>query len=241
MKLKKYYKPILIDVLTFIIIAGLWLSFGSILNERAVALNQGKSLDQLKFDIISNPEAAQAMVSTLKVLIGLLTLGTIIIVVLTFIIYSYSRSKLWNSKYTKKWNLMTVVTLLSLTVILSIFGLIKVLFTAANPIISKFILAVLFLIFLMWTFLNHHYLTKHKLAEAISKTMKTSLKKASLVLISGLAIWVIISLLASLLRKQFYWTLLTWPGWLLTGIQLAVVLVIIAWFRELTVKKLTNS
>lgn len=239
-KLKPFIKPIIIDLLTYFSITGLWLLFGYLLNVKAKALNQGKSLDQLKFDILTNPEAAQAMISSLKVVIGLLTVGTVVVVILTFIIYSYSRAKLWNSEYNKKWNLMTLVTLASLIVLSIVFVLIKVLLTADYPLVSKLILALLLLIFLIWKFLNHHYLTKLKVAEAVSKTLKTNLKKAGLVLLTGLAVWVVISLVFSGIKKLFYWSLLTWPNWLISTLQIVVIIVLIAWFREFAVKKLGN-
>lgn len=240
-ELKKCIKPIIIDILTYFSITGLWLLFGYILNVKAKALNQGKSLEQLKFDIITNPDAAQAMIGSLKVVIGLLTVGTLVVITLTFIIYSYSRAKLWNSKYTKKWNLITLVTLAGFIVLFIIFLLIKVLLTADYPLVSKLILALILLIFLIWKFLNHHYLTNLKVAEAVSKTLKTNLKKAGLVLLSGLAVWVVISLVLSGIKKLFYWSLLTWPNWLMSTLQIMVIIILIAWFREFTVKKLGNS
>jgi hypothetical protein len=228
----------MIDAVTIPIIVYLWLTLGKILNSRAYALSQGRSLDDLKTALITNPEVAQAFLSNTKWFTFTLFAGTLIVTFLTIFLFSFSRKLIWSHKKKYwKWNTLNLVLLLILLpyILINTITNLVLNFFIQSEITIGIINGLFLLIFLIFMFVTYHSFARtYKVGEAITysvKRIKNKIKSYGKMFIIIFIVGIIFSLILAFLKKQFYWTYLGLPKWFSLSLEVGLFLLYIAWIR----------
>ncbi|MEW5896278.1 MAG: hypothetical protein AB1668_01170 [Nanoarchaeota archaeon] len=186
---KKYLLTLLIDALSFSVIAALWLVFGNILTARAYVISEGRSAEELKLLMLSGSlEANKLLLANIKAFVFTFIIGLILAVVITILVFSLSRMLIWDkvlggsssfssssSKFAwknfKKWNGMTLVLLLLSAVYALIYGLLKVIINFLTSSLSETVFLwvnrgvnyLFFTIFILLMFIVFHSFSReHK-------------------------------------------------------------------------------
>ncbi|MBS3139655.1 hypothetical protein J4479_01485 [Candidatus Woesearchaeota archaeon] len=235
------WKPFLIEMVALPIIIFIWLGLSQLLTKIAYSLSQGRPVDQLKAALLSSPETAQAFVASTKYFIAAFIGGTLSAIILTIFLFSLSQSLIWSVKSSKlkllKWvNLhLALIGILILYAFLYLgFNLLFNIITASS--IAKSLLnGLLLIVFLFFLFTAYHSFSRIlKVGESITYTFKIIKQKFKRYLFAFLMVFVtgvILSLIVSVLKKQFYWQIIGWPKWLSLSLGLALFLAYLAWMR----------
>lgn len=124
------------DIITFSLIFVVFSWFAAYVQQRSVTLMGGKSPEELS-QILASAAPAQLLpfMSEVKTFLLTMFLGVLVLVVLSFLLFSYSRAVIWNhlenKKVTKKnywrWNLLNLALLIPFCGFLIAFVIVKIL------------------------------------------------------------------------------------------------------------------
>lgn len=150
---KTFLLTLLIDTLSFSLLAYLWLVFGSILTARAYAISEGRTAEELKLLMLSGSlEANELLLANIKSFVFTFIIGLVLAVAITILIFSLSRMIVWDKvlsrvlgshssnlswKNFKKWNGITLVMLLLSAVYILIYGIIKLIINLITSSLSE--------------------------------------------------------------------------------------------------------
>ena len=248
-----FWKTLSIDLITFALIIGLFLSFGSLLTAKAYDISGGLSVDQLKTALLSgsqdyNKEFSDNVRNFFFLIVG----GCLLVSLLALAVYSFSRMVIWDTitkKHTSlrsflKWNLISLV----MGIIAVLYFLITIVLKTPLVFLIPFenqvlgllyagIISAFFLfIFLVFKFLTYQAFTKHNTVwESIGMTFQNWKKNwASL----GYAILLMlltmggVNVISYLVQRVFAYQ----PEWILTAIGVFFLLIVIAWARLYVVR-----
>lgn len=133
---KKFWQTFLIDFIALAIIFASILMFSNYFQNRALAITGGKSVEQIQEWALSSPEQALPFFEGLKSLLVFGGILLFVIIIGSFLLYSFSQALIWNaladkkltSKNYWKWNLLLLALLIPLALGGLLYLLIKVLF-----------------------------------------------------------------------------------------------------------------
>ena len=140
---EEFWYAYVIEAITVTLLTLLFVTFGRLLNSRAMAISGGKSVEELKAALIAGTvEANQAFLTNIKVFTFLLVLGTIVVVMVALLLWSLSQALVWaavlKTSFSRKrywrWNGLTLVVVLLIIPYFLSFALIK---SLANLIIPS--------------------------------------------------------------------------------------------------------
>ena len=161
-KLKKeWLYTFLVDIVSISIIVAILLSFGSMLNAKAVALTGGQEVETFKATLLSgSAEVGQEFLSSVKVFAATFFIGGFIVFLILLFLHSFSTKLVWELLTKKKpswkpfwrWNALTLLfSFLSFLWVLLFAGIMVVLTTllALQGTFSFWFLRTLALLFLL--------------------------------------------------------------------------------------------
>ena len=241
----------MVDSFALSLIFFLFLGFGKLLTARAEAILDGRSVEEMKVLLMSSVEISKAFLSNLQLFIFLFVIGGILILTLTIMIISYSRSLVWSNLLHKKlkwkrWNGLTIVLILLMLLYIIAFAFIRIVlnlvpFTTNQnvyTIYAQVISSLFIIIFLLFTLIaNYSFAQKQKVWESIGntfhiiKTQWSKLWKTSLILIT---ISVVLGILQFLLQKVL-------PLQLMPLLSIIILLLFIFWARIYLVKRIHHG
>lgn len=239
-------KTFCVDAVTFIIIFLLIFGFASVLNAKAMNITEGKSVDELKLELLSGQvEKSEAFLSSLKVFTYALIGGSILVFFLSILLFSYSRQYVWkvlhhgSTKIEWRWNGMTLLVLIFLIIFIVMYGLLRLILNSllifqtetAAALFSQSINAVAFLLFVLFAMLCYHsFAHTKKVWNAMGnmfQKVKDTWKKLSVAFVLIALMGVIISVILFYVQKS----LLYQPRWVTSVISVGVLLLFLSWMR----------
>ncbi|HIH11156.1 TPA: hypothetical protein HA241_03130 [Candidatus Woesearchaeota archaeon] len=234
------------DVLTVLILTFLWLGFGNLLTSQALAMSGGKTAEELKVLLFTQSlEANQAFLGNIKVFFFLLTGGTILVIILTILIFSLFQARIWSTLLAQpltlkkywRWNWITLIIGIILVIYLMVYAFIRF-FTNLIPypneitylIVTQLVVLVFLLTFFFISFIvfkefaqtNKVWETFHNVYLTLVKHKKTLLKKYGFTILTT----VVIGIISSLLQRFF----ITQPI-ITMFISIGFLLIITSWMR----------
>jgi len=237
---------LLLDVFSYGLIGLLWLIFGLITNDKAYAMSQGKTTEELKQLLLSNPEQAQAFLTNIQGFVITFVVGLVIVIIGSIMIYSFSRKLIWDyltKKKTKfwKWNWLTLMLIILLIIYLLLFGLIKtailylIILFNNQTLLSWFnmLLSIVGIFtFILFIFLAYYsFSRKYKVWESLGDTfqlLKEKWPRLWRMLVFVLLTIIITTLILWLVNKY----LISVGLW----INLVVFLILVVWMRIYTLQ-----
>ncbi|HLC81479.1 MAG TPA: hypothetical protein VJH68_02375 [Candidatus Nanoarchaeia archaeon] len=238
---KDLWKPFLLDSVTILLIAYLWLGLGRWLNSKAYVLSQGRGLEELKRVLITNPESAQAFVANLKWFLVILIGGTLAAIILTLLLFSLSQALIWPAKFNKKrywkWNSLNLILLLLLVpyLLLNLAANFMVNLAAASALIRAAVNGFFLILFLFFLFIVYPtFASTYRIGESISHSLKLFKNKFRVYAKAFLVVFaagIVLSLALNFFYKKFYWLVSGWGKLTSNLIFLGIFLAYLAWMR----------
>lgn len=203
---KKFGYVILADVLFWLLMTALFLSFASLLESQGQALKGGvTSTEQLQQMFLSSPEKAGQFLGELKWFMGILVGGLIILVLAFLFLYSLKQSFIWSQILHKefvhqkywRWNLLHLVVPFLIAVFVLLGLIVKLLFSLTkNQMIGLMgvwmVVILYYLFYSLWAKnFTHHY----KVFESLGHTFSEWKEKGK----SVWAVWFFASVMIFLL------------------------------------------
>jgi hypothetical protein len=248
---------LIIDVLFIIITAFIFNSLSTYISNKAAALTGGRDAGALHNFIISQPEAqlqlfGDQLSSFVTQFVGIL----ILLPIITFLLYSASRSILWHFLLNKefkfkqhwKWNLLNLIILLLFVAWAIIFLIVKIMLafflTTASTSVLDAVNGIQILIFLT-PFLAFLFITYAKFTNtrkvlhsigASFKTIKTKFKCFAAASLLPFGVILILQLIQIPFHEQYF----IYPQ-LSLYINAAIFLIWLAWFRIYTIQQINDS
>jgi hypothetical protein len=247
---EKFKLTTLIEAVFFTIIFSLGSFFSWMLNSKIKEFSNGQTPEQLRLLLASmEPDQMNVFMTQIQSYLMFFLVGAIIILVLTLILYSLSRSLIWNklvhNKFTfnkwKKWILLSVALLIPLIMFLIVYAVVKIVLNVIlvslisdNTVLIIFNLIInygLFLFLLIFIFLVFYSFAKNnKVWSSIGNAfglIKIKLWKYYLFVL-------IVSLLINVIA--YLYSLIT--SWGTGVVNLLLVVIFLSWARMYLVKVL---
>ena len=239
---KSFRRNFIVDVLTVVVITLLFLGFGAFLEQKANEISDGKSIEQLKVDLLAGDvESNQLFVDNIRSFTYYFVGGGIILLLLTFILFSYSRQLIWKNslKINWKWNGIILILLILFILYLLFYALVRLIVNSyltfgnqtSADIFSQSLNAFFFLIFITFTFLTYYnFVHKNKVWETIGSTFSLIKVKWAILWKSFLLIvltGIIISIITYYIQKQ----LIFQPAWVTSSLSIGILLLFLSWTR----------
>jgi hypothetical protein len=223
----------------FIAVAGVFLlskAYLGLVGYQSKVTGQGKSLDALKVDLITQPGVAETLASDVKTMVVYLFAGFVIFFVGSLIIIAYSRMKLWGTLVRPRKNLWKWVSLNLILLVFALIYLIPLLILSLagwNLILRQAVMISLVVLFIFWVFgVYKKFVEIGKVWEAIGASFKRrKLGKEYLLTIGTVILW---GVLLNFLQAKFYFNL---PYVFWQYLPVAYVLLILTWMRIYVVSK----
>ena len=222
-------KTVLIDLVTIFFIMFLFLTLGNSVKDKTLDATQGKTIEQIKIDLVSSTKEAEQLTKNIKGLVFILIGGLILATLLTIAAMTYSRMYIWdkliNHNFKKKYAFKWLAILILTAVILFVAGLGAILLRLILNLVVSFtsdyaidiyvrITNMLFFVafmFLYFIILNTFSKTKKvfesigKSFENIKQNFKTHAKKYLRILIFSIVLSLITHYVMRLVIYQSQW------------------------------------
>ncbi len=214
---KRFGYVILADVLFWLLMVALFLSFASLLESQWRALSGDvTSPEQLQQMLLSSPEKAGQFLGELKWFMGILVGGLLILVLAFLFLYSLKQSFIWSQILHKefthqkygKWNLLHLAVPFLMAVFVLLGLAVKILFSLTkNQIIEGvgvlMVVALYYLFYSLWAKnFAHHYKVFESLGHTFSQWKEKGKSLWAAWFFASLVIFVLF-LLIYLLNWQF--------------------------------------
>lgn len=257
---KKILPIFLVDIVFFGVISALFYYFGEKIKEKSAAFTGFTSAEQLQQAILSSPEQAEILLTTMKSFILTFLIGLIILLALLVLGFALSRAWIWNYLLGKKlhrknywrWNLLVLTLIIPLVLYLFaslvVRGILSYLFSFLNNVtvlqlLNNLIVFVLILFFFVFVFIVYYLFTsQYRVWQSIGDTFNfIKIKWGKLwkfflfVLATGLVVNVILVFIPKLITYFFIHP--TTFSLLNTGI----FLLFLAWMRVYLVKTIGHQ
>lgn len=240
----------LVDLVAILIILGLFTMLALTLNAKAYKLSNGQDIESFKAELLEGDlERNQEFYVNVQSFVITFFLGGLLTLILTFLIFSYSRSVLWNyltkNKFNFKirwrWNLLNLLLLLIfvgyLIIHLLIILLTSLITLMIHPVVYTLLLGIInFVLFTFWILIifliYHSFAKKEKVGQAIMEgfhLLKEQWKPLRKVYLFALLTVFILNLLLYLL------TITILPYSILTTLlNLLIFIIFVSWMRVYT-------
>ncbi|MFH0701034.1 MAG: hypothetical protein V2A62_01205 [Candidatus Woesearchaeota archaeon] len=183
---KEWLYTFLVDLVSISIIIAILLSFGGMLNTKALALTGGQDVETFKATLLSGTsEIGQEFLSSVKVFAATFFIGGALVVFILLLLHSFSTKLVWELLTKKKlswkpfwrWNALTLLfAFLSFMWVLLFAGIMVVLTTllSLQGTLSFWFLRTLALFFLLLFMLlifltNYSFVHKYRVMEALGE------------------------------------------------------------------------
>jgi hypothetical protein len=244
---KAFLYTLIIDVVAILLILGIVLAFGKVLGDKAFALSDGKTAEQLKVELLSGTEEqALEFLAKAKSFVFVFFAGTVLTFLLLMMAFSFSRAFLWNkikrSKLTRKnfwrWNGISLIILFLAGAYFLIFAIFRIAFNVIFPLVGNtiyFVFAKAVTLFFQLTFLLFVFLVfysfvhKYKAWESVSDAfnlIKVHWNRIWRMFLLSLLTILLISLVLYPLGKAFFYR-----QNLMTIINVVVLVLFMSWQR----------
>ena len=217
---QKYWYTLIIDGLTFLFITLLFLGLVKILELKAYAISQGKSTEELKALLLAGSvETNKLFMANTRAFVFYFVFGVIIAIILAFMIYSFSRSIVWNKllkqkfswKKFRKWNGLAVLLTFFFFIYMVFYYVVKMLLPAPTTdfyfILNGIIGSIIVLSFMVFFFLvNYSFATEHKVWLSIGNTfhlIKLNWKRLWKMFVLALTTWLLLKVLLNYIHVWF--------------------------------------
>jgi len=181
---KRFGYVILADVLFWMLMTALFLSFASLLESQGQALKGGvTSTEQLQQMLLSSPEKAGQFLGELKWFMGILVGGLIILVLAFLFLYSFKQRFIWSQILHKepgrqkywRWNLLHLAVPFLMAVFVLLGLIVWMLFSLTkNQVIGRagvlIVVTLYYLFYSLWAKnFTHHYKVFESLGHTFSE------------------------------------------------------------------------
>ena len=245
---KKHFYTILIDFITFWVIALLLISFGFLLQSKMGVLMPKEGIEASKLYLLSAPvEELQQYASQMQQFVVLLILGMILLLFGSLFIFSYSRALIWNKLLNKKltrksywkWNWLNLSLLVLSIFYVLIYLIVKLIFLTIitvfnNPSVNvisnsatNLIAIIIYLVILFLIYMN--FTEKHSVFQSIGTAFKTIKEKWSKIWRFFLMVLLVVAILSALLYPLGIW--LQYRPRAIQIIGMLVTFLFLAWVR----------
>ncbi len=255
---KSYWISLFIECIGFLGIFLILTMYSALVQERTMAITNGQPIEQVKASLLqATPEAAQIFLTNVKLWVVLMLGGSILIFLLSLFLLSYTQSAVWHTLLNQKfkwkkpywrWNGITLVLLIILSLYLFLYGMIRIL---TNPlaalagdngyiIITNIITGIFMYAFLTFIFLTYYsFMQKQKVWESIGHAfsiIKAKFSSLSLFFLFVLITGVILSLALYYLQQKLYW----YPT-LSVVLNVLIFILFYAWMRFYVLKTIQHG
>jgi hypothetical protein len=265
MNFKKYFSEIssknflfylLIDSLSATFIILLFFGFGKLLEYKAKTLSNGMSVEELKLSLLSGTvEFNQQYYLQIRNFALLIIFGTIIVIILTLIIYSLSRKIVWHRLLSQKfsghkvwkWSLLLLMLFLALIIFTLVYKMFIILissFTISSSNIISFVAVKLLNAIFLTTFLFFMLLLEYNFSKnsLIWNSVGQSLrwKPVWKVYLLSIIVWFLISIIIFIIISNPLMFVL--ERYLISSIILNTLILIlfVIWIRTLIVDNMNS-
>ncbi|GEM_PF-5367709 len=256
--LKSFHDPIrigkvfVIDTVAIGALFLIWYVFLQILTKLAYNMSGGKTIEDIKAQILlGSPEMQQALLTSIKTFVLVSIIGTIVLIGLTLLLFSYSRLFLWKELVHAKHKLgkwvallllllvflvvyVVIVILLKYIVSLALGNISNTLFLIVNTLFnfSFMLVGILFVNLAFYTFTH-----TAKILESVANTFHLIRTKWS-ILWKAFLLMLVTGIIISLLTSFITYLLYLQPTWINSVVTILLFLLYLAWMRIYLVKTL---
>ena len=255
---KQFWYTFLIDALTLIFLTFLFLGFGKVLEVQAYNLSGGKTTEELKVALLSGTvDSNQVFLHHLQFFLVLLTGGSILVLLVALLFFSYSRAVVWNGILLQKfswkrywrWNGLVVVVAVLLLLYLLLFVAVRSILNLAGAALSPTafgIISTIFNIIFIFAFLifaffvDYSFVQKYKVWESMGEgfhLIKVHWSKIWRLFVLAVLTGMVISILSSLALRALGYQ----PQWVSAMVSLTVLVLLISWARLYVVHLLQRN
>jgi len=252
---KKFWRTFIIDVVAILLIIVIFLSLSSIIEKTAYDISGGKSVDELKFLLLTGTEeGAKEFLSNITSFVYTLIAGLLVAVTISLVLFSLSRNLIWSTILEQKfnlrkfwrWNLLNIVLIVFFAVYITLYLILRTVlnsffkFTTETKavIYSNSLNAFFFLIFIIFLFLTYYIFShKNKVWETIGATfhlMKVKFGLLSKTFIFIVTTGIILSLIIYFIKKSS----VLLPSQTTMFVEIIILLLFLAWARIYLVKSM---
>lgn len=252
---KEFWKTVIIDAVTVLILCSLFLGYAAVLEQKAAAISAGRSVEQLKLELLAADEGFnKQFLSNVRWFAAVFFAGSVVVVLLALIIFSYSRQILWRElcekrkswKLNWRWNgmilVMALFVLLYGLLILTLRLIINAFITVENETIYFLVMQGLNVLMLLGALIflftaSYSFLQKGKVWEAVGNTfdlLRTRWSTVWKVFVLSIITGIILSALAFYIDQSLFLQ----PLWLRAVINGTIFLLFISWMRLYVVNTL---
>lgn len=249
----RFWKMVVIDGIALLALFLLFSGFGSQLETQSKAISGGRSIEELKVEILTSVETAEQFSSQLRNFLWLFLLGGLLVCVLALMIYSYSRQLVWKEllqqgtyKVEWKWNGLILILLILAILYLLIYGAVRFMaislvtfqIETTAVIFSQSLNAWFFLLFLIFAVVvKYSFAREGKVWLAIGNAfhlLKINYREFGFKFLMIVITGIIISFIFYALHKSLY---LRFSDGVFSIAQLAVFVIFLGWMRRYLVKE----
>lgn len=244
---KNFLYPLVTDIIFVAVIMLAVSLFGGYIQQQTTLLGVNPQNMQQFISTLSAGELQQFL-EQVKFLLFTLVGGAILILICSFLLFSYSRSLVWFTLTRKKqkywkWNLLIIMLLLLLLIYTTVFLIVKLIINLLLQQLTSIpwvffifnqLLTILFLVsFILFSFLVFYSFSKrYKVFSAIEKAFSIVKQKWSVLwksFLFSVLILIVLSLIAALIQKQFFYYAKPIYEQVF---QIAIILLFVSWMRS---------